>query len=156
MKRYFPRAARHLCGLAALWLAACTGQKDPATSRLQHDSAQRANPQPVDANGDSPDSTGSDSAIEAAILDTIFNLPEIKQSAGEIERATGGKRRLQVWVNDTPHLPDQPYYIVSTGEDNGSSLVTENTFYVYTHPARVLYYDVVNDTAISLADWRKE
>jgi len=93
--------------------------------------------------------------VEEKIIDSIFKLPEIIKRAKYIEQETKGKRHLKVWVSDIPHLPDQKYYWVKAGEDNGSSLVTHFSFYVYADSMRIMYYDINDDKELTLSEWRK-
>ena len=92
--------------------------------------------------------------IEDIIIDTIFKLPEIKKRAKYIEEQTKGKRRLKIWVADTPNLPDQQYYWIKVGEDNGTNLVTHFNFYVYPDSMRIMYFDTQRDSELTLKKWR--
>lgn len=93
--------------------------------------------------------------IEDKIVDTIFKLPEIKERAKYIEVQTKGKRHLKVWVADTPNFPDQKYYWIKAGEDNGTNLVTHFNFYVYPDSMRIMCYDTQSDSELTLDEWRK-
>ena len=97
----------------------------------------------------------SNEDIENNIVDTIFKLPEIKERAKYIEEQTKGKRHLKVWVADTPNFPDQKYYWIKAGEDNGRNLVTHFNFYVYPDSMRIMYYDTQSDSELTLEEWRK-
>ena len=66
-----------------------------------------------------------------------------------------GKRHLKIWVADTPNLPDQKYYWIQAGEDNGTNLVTHFNFYVYPDSMRIMYYDTQSDSELTLNKWRK-
>jgi len=101
------------------------------------------------------DSAGTNNDIEGNIIDTIFKLTEVKERAKYINQQTKGKRHMKVWIEDTPNLPDQRYYWVKAGEDNGASLVTHFNFYVYPDSMRIMYYDITNDMEMTLDKWRK-
>jgi len=102
------------------------------------------------------DSSINSKNIEDKIIDTIFNLPEIKELANYIENQTKGKRHLKVWVSDTPNLSDHKYYWIKVGEDNGTNLVTHLNFYVYPDSMRIMYYDTQSDNILTLGKWRKK
>jgi len=101
------------------------------------------------------DNSISNDDVEEKIIDTIFKLTEVKERAKYIEKQTKGKRHLRVWVADTPNLPDQKYYWIKVGEDNGTSLVTHFDFYVYPDSMRIMYYDTPSDSELTLNKWRK-
>jgi hypothetical protein len=93
---------------------------------------------------------------EQKICDMILALPEVKERAKYVEKQTKGKRHLMVWIYDTPKESNEEYYWVKAGEDNGTNYVTHFNFYVYPKNNEIKFYDVVNDTVISLTTWRKE
>ena len=62
---------------------------------------------------------------------------------------------MKVWVEETPKQPDQNYYWIKVGEDNGINLVTHFNFYVYPDSMRIMYYDTANDSEVTLEKWRK-
>jgi len=97
------------------------------------------------------DSSIAYNQIEEKIIDTIFKLHEVKERAKYIEKQTKNKRHLIIWIADTPNLPEQKYYWIKVGEDNGMNLVTHLNFFVY--PDSNL--DVVHDTEINLDTWRR-
>jgi hypothetical protein len=101
------------------------------------------------------DSTVNNNDIEEKIIDTIFKLTEVTEREKYIEKQTKGKRHLKVWIENTPNLPDQRYYWIKAGEDNGASLVTHFNFYVYPDSIRIMYYDITNDIEMTLDKWRK-
>lgn len=101
------------------------------------------------------DSSSSFESIEDKMMDTIFNLKEVQERAKYIEGQTNGKRHLKVWLADTPNLPTTHYYWIKVGEDNGTNLVTHFNFYVYLDSMRIMYYDIPNDSALTLDEWRK-
>lgn len=101
------------------------------------------------------DSAVNNDGIEEKIIDTIFKLTEVKERAKYIDQQTKGKRHLKVWIEDTPKLPDQKYFWIKVGEDNGTNLVTHFNFYVYPDSMRIMYYDIQADSAITLGKWRK-
>jgi hypothetical protein len=103
----------------------------------------------------SSDSLLKTNDIEEKIIDTIFKLAEVKQRAKYIEQQTKGERHLKVWIEETPKQPGQNYYSIKVGEDNGTNLVTHFNFYVYPDSMRIMYYDIANDSEVTLDKWRK-
>jgi hypothetical protein len=101
------------------------------------------------------DSSIDNDDVENKIIDTIFKLTEVKERAKYIEEQTKGKRHLKIWVADSPHLPDQKYYWIKVGEDNGTNLVAHFNFYVYPDSMRIMYYDAQSDSELTLNQWRK-
>ena len=93
--------------------------------------------------------------IEKKIIDTIFKLKEVKQEADHVEKATKGKRHLGLVIYEKPSKND-PYYWVKAWEDNCSNYVTHFDFFVYTNPFEIKFYDTIEDTAISLKEWRRQ
>jgi hypothetical protein len=99
--------------------------------------------------------SGKNNSLEEKIIDTIFKLSEVKERAKYIEQQTKGKRRLHIWIEDTPQSSGQKYYWVKAGEDNGTALVTHFNFYVYPDSMRIMYYDITKDKEFTLSQWRK-
>ena len=95
------------------------------------------------------------SVIEDKIIDTIFKLKEVKQRASYMKKVTNDKRHLSIVINGEP-TKEQPYYWIKVWEDNGSSYVTHFNFIVYPNPFEIKYFDAVNDTEISLKEWRRQ
>ncbi len=94
------------------------------------------------------------SKLENKILDTIINLSEVKARARYIKIKTKGKRKLQYTIWGKP-AKQNPYYWIKVMEDNGTSYYTHFNFYVYPKNFAIQFYDVINDTAINLSEWRK-
>ncbi len=93
-------------------------------------------------------------SIENRIIDTILKLKEVKERAEYVEKVTNGKRHLGICIYKNPSK-DQPYYWVKAWEDNGSNYVTHFNFYVYRRPFQIKFLDTVEDTVISLKEWRR-
>ena len=98
--------------------------------------------------------TDNFSKLENKILDTVMNLSEVKARAKYIKTKTNGKRNLQYTVWEKP-TKEKPYYWVRVMEDNGSAYHAHFDFFVYPKNFLIEYYDIVNDTAITLSEWRK-
>jgi hypothetical protein len=94
------------------------------------------------------------SNLENKIIDTIFQLKEIKDRQKYIDRQTNGARHLQIWIADKPNLTNK-YYWVKVGEDNGTNLVTHFNFDVYPDSMRIMFFDTQDDKEITLKEWRK-
>jgi ribosomal protein S6 len=94
-------------------------------------------------------------SIEEKILDTIASLPETKERASYIESQTKGKRNLAYQIFSSPHSMNANYWVKAV-EDNGDSYVTHFNFYVNPISFEIKYLDIVNDTAITLEEWRRQ
>lgn len=81
-------------------------------------------------------------------------LPEVQNLALNIETTTKAHNRLAIWIAADPSETKIKYYWVKAGEDNGDNIVTHMHFYVDPKHNEVLFYDVVNDTLVSLEYWR--
>lgn len=92
--------------------------------------------------------------IEDKIIDKILDLPEIKERTAYIIKETGGQRNLKIWIVSTPDKNNN-FYVVKAAEDNGMSYVTHFEFHVYPKTMEIKYYDVLSDSELSLAEWRK-
>lgn len=93
--------------------------------------------------------------IENKIIDTIFSLTEVKKRAKYIEEETKGERHMKVWVAESPNFPAQKYYWIKVGEDNGMNLVTHFNFYVFPDSMKIMYYDSISDSIMTIKEWRK-
>ena len=91
---------------------------------------------------------------EMKIWDTIFKLPEVISQIKYIDKATNGKRRLHVWTYKKPDNLEN-FYWIKVSEDNGSTTVAHFNFFVYPNN-EIKYFDTVNDSILSLEDWRKK
>lgn len=92
---------------------------------------------------------------EKFALDTVLQLPEIKEDDLYIRRKTKGKRHLFSMIYGEPDN-QHPYYWVVVGEDNGMSFVTHFTFYVYTNGRKILYHDNFSDSTMDLSTWQRK
>jgi len=101
------------------------------------------------------DSVVKDDKDEDKIYNLILAIPEVKERGNYIEKETKGKRHIQLMIVETPKDNKSNYYCVKVGEDNGTNFVTHFNFYVYPEKPEIKYYDIINDTAISLDAWRK-
>lgn len=93
-------------------------------------------------------------AEEDKCVSIIDTLPEISALANNIEEKSKGKNHLTIWMAADPSETKIKYYWVKVGEDNGDNIATLFNFYVDPKHDEVLYYDVVNDTLITLEEWR--
>jgi hypothetical protein len=96
------------------------------------------------------------SELEDKICKLVFEIPEVKESDKYIQKVTKGQRQLIIWISDTPEETDNHWYYVKASEDNGMSLVTHFNFCVNPKNLEIKYYDILNDTLISLDEWRKQ
>jgi hypothetical protein len=91
---------------------------------------------------------------EDQIIGLIMNLDEVKRKSALIKKESKGKRHLSTYV-ETPPTAADPYYWVKVAEDNGGSFVTYYSFGVHAKTHTINYYDVMQDSLISLSQWRK-
>jgi len=91
---------------------------------------------------------------ENQIVDLILNIEEVKRKSIRVKQLSKGKRHLSVYVENPP-TPSEPYYWVKVAEDNGDNYVTYYTFTVNNKTRSISYYDAVQDSLISLSQWRK-
>ncbi|UZT97971.1 hypothetical protein ODZ84_22875 [Chryseobacterium fluminis] len=91
---------------------------------------------------------------EDIAIDQVMSLPEIKQENAEVEKDSEDKRHLSGYVDTLP-TPKDPYYRVNIVEDNGDSYVTYYTFAVDNRDLHIEYYDPLQDSLISVEQWRK-
>lgn len=94
------------------------------------------------------------SGKEDEIMNRVFQLPEVTERAQYVEQQTNGERHLSLRIQ--PLTDDEKDYWVIAGEDNGTNVVTHFSFSVNPDNLEVRYYDVVNDTLISIDAWRKQ
>lgn len=106
------------------------------------------------SNNNTQDTSYQLSDRENKIIDSLFQLKEIKERQKYIEEQTKGARHLKIWIAAEPDQTNK-YYWIKAGEDNGTNLVTHFNFYVYPDSMRIMYYDVVDDKEISLKEWRE-
>jgi hypothetical protein len=91
---------------------------------------------------------------EDKCVSLIEVLPEVNSLADEISKNSQDKNHLTIWIAADPTETKIKYYWVKVGEDNGDNIATLLNFYVDPRHDEVLYYDVVNDSLVSLEFWR--
>lgn len=91
---------------------------------------------------------------EDRIVNLIMDLDEVKRKDSIVVKLSKGKRRLSTYVEAIPTATD-PYYWVKVAEDNGGSYVTYYSFAVHPKTYQVSYYDVTQDSLITIDQWRK-
>ena len=89
------------------------------------------------------------------MLDSVFNLREVKERIGYVDKLTKGKHKIKLIVYAEP-TKDQPYYWIKVWEDNGISMVTHFDFFAYPKPFTIKVYDSAEDAEISLEEWRQQ
>ncbi|MFD1258351.1 hypothetical protein ACFQ3S_16215 [Mucilaginibacter terrae] len=90
---------------------------------------------------------------EDQVINMVMNLDEVKRKSALIAKESKGKRHLSTYV-ETPPTAAQPYYWVKVAEDNGGSYVTYYSFGVQAKTHAIMFYDVMQDSLISLSQWR--
>jgi hypothetical protein len=91
---------------------------------------------------------------EDQVVSLIMNLDEVKRKSAMVLKQSKGKRHLATYV-ETPPTAADPYYWVKVAEDNGGSYVTYYSFEVQAKTHAIKYYDAMQDSLISLSQWRK-
>lgn len=91
---------------------------------------------------------------EIKIWDTISKLPEVISRIKYVDKATNGKRKLQISTFKKPDEKEN-FYWIKVSEDNGITIVAHFNFFVYPNN-KIKYFDTVNDSILSLEDWREK
>jgi hypothetical protein len=91
---------------------------------------------------------------EDQVVSLIMNLDEVKRKSAMVVKESKGKRHLSTYI-ETPPTATDPYYWVKVAEDNGGSYVTYYSFEVRAKTHAIKYYDAMQDSLISLSQWRK-
>lgn len=91
---------------------------------------------------------------EDQLIKLIMNLDEVKRKSLQVIQESKGKRHLATYMDNPPTASDTDYW-VKVAEDNGDNYVTYYTFAVDKKTRQIRYYDVLQDSLISLSQWRK-
>ena len=91
---------------------------------------------------------------EDQVVNLIMNLDEVKRKSAMVVKESKGKRHLSTYI-ETPPTATDPYYWVKVAEDNGGNYVTYYSFGVQARTHAIQYYDAMQDSLISLNQWRK-
>ncbi|RYY23137.1 MAG: hypothetical protein EOP41_06670 [Sphingobacteriaceae bacterium] len=91
---------------------------------------------------------------EDQLINLIVSLEEVKRKSLQVKQESKGKRHLATYVDNSPTAGDTDYW-VKVAEDNGDNYVTYYTFAVDKKTRQIRYYDVLQDSLISLSQWRK-
>jgi hypothetical protein len=94
--------------------------------------------------------------IEEKITSAILAIPEVQKEAKYIENTSNGERHLIIWIYQTPKKLNEKYYWVKAGEDNGDAFSTHFNFFIYPENLEVKFLNTLNDSVVSLDEWRKE
>ena len=136
MKLYFFKALL-LVSLPTLTLVSCESSPKKGTANVKRQIDKLASATP-----------------EEAAIDRVMDLEEVKRKDAEVKKLSKGKRHLSVYV-ETPPTPTDSYYWIKVAEDNGGSYVTCYTFAVDSKTRDVRYYDPMQDSLLTIEDWRK-
>ena len=90
---------------------------------------------------------------EDSIFDEIIKIPEIVEFENLLNKKN---RNLKMWILDTIQRDNKNYIIYNVGEDNGFALVGEYHFAREINNSKILAYDVIDDTILSLQTWRQK
>lgn len=91
---------------------------------------------------------------EDQLIKLITDLDEVKRKSIQVKKESNGKRHLSTYMDDSPAADDTDYWM-KVAEDNGDSYVTYYTFAVDKKTRQIRFYDVLQDSLISLNQWRK-
>jgi|GEM_PF-2839103 len=147
--------------VAVLFVACTTKQKSPDPNRMRADTTRTSKPKVDNTQGThltkaQKDSAAADSIAYHLIGDTIFALPEIEKFSHELDSESHDSVHAEM-IYDPPS-PNAPYYWVHVGYSNTDLFQTHFHFHIIIKGKaikEIKYYDVVNDTDITLAAWRK-
>lgn len=81
-------------------------------------------------------------------------MPEVISRIKYVDKISNGKRRLQISTSKKPDYVEN-FYWIKVSEDNGITIVAHFNFFVYPDN-EIKYFDTVNNTILSLEDWRKK
>lgn len=95
------------------------------------------------------------SSMESKALDMVADLPEVEEMRERVDRISKGQNEIKLVVFGTPE-PTVPYFTIKVMEDNGDNLVTQMCFRVAPEASKIMYYDVAEDSTMSLEEWRKK
>ncbi|RZK25628.1 MAG: hypothetical protein EOO43_05025 [Flavobacterium sp.] len=134
MKNFFSKA---LLIISFLTLLSCnhSSKKETAQTKRQVEKLALASP-------------------DEAAIDRVLDLDEVKRKGAEIDKLSKGERHLSAYVETAPTKEDSNYWI-KVAEDNGDSKVAYYTFAVDSKTRDVRYYDPMQDSLISIEQWRK-
>lgn len=93
------------------------------------------------------------SSGEYKALEMVGDLPEVEDMREMVDRMSKGHNEVKLVVFGTPE-PGIPYYTVKVMEDNGDNLVPQMCFRVYPDSSKIMFYDVAEDSAMTLEQWR--
>lgn len=134
-------------------LTSCN-QADKNLSHMRKGNMLKRKDTIVRVNKSKQDTLVAFSQLESKMIDTIFQLKEVKDREEYIEQQTKGARHLQIWIAAKPTATNS-YYWVKVGEDNGTNFVTHYNFHVYPKAMRILFIDMQEDQEIPLNVWRE-
>jgi lipopolysaccharide export LptBFGC system permease protein LptF len=135
-------------------LTSCNQNSNSLSKTIKTDTSNTSIAKRTSENTNSISAYFRDNEKENKIIDTIYELKEVKNWQKYLEKETKGKGHLQIWIADTP-IVSRPSYLVQVGEDNGYSLVVHFNFIVYPDPIRIMYLNTINDDTLTLEQWRK-
>lgn len=93
--------------------------------------------------------------IEQKILDKVEKLPEVKKLELYIDSISNHKRGVSMMIISKPNK-EQKYYHIQVGYNGSDRFVVYFNFYVFTKDFEIKYYDAINDSVLSIEEWRKE
>ncbi|SFS90756.1 hypothetical protein [Mucilaginibacter polytrichastri] len=91
---------------------------------------------------------------ENQAVNLIINLDEVNRKSAEVKKDSKGKQHLAIYAETLPTDTD-PNYWVKVAEDNGDNYVAYYTFAVNIKTRTIEYYDVMQNSLITLSKWRK-
>lgn len=108
----------------------------------------------VESAKDSTNTTQPELNLEDKCISLVEILPEVIELGEQIDKNSKEKNYLTLWIAADPSETKIKYYWVKAGEDNGYNIVTHLNFYVNPKSEEILFYDIINDTLVSLEFWR--
>ncbi|BAY08654.1 hypothetical protein NIES2098_18140 [Calothrix sp. NIES-2098] len=106
-----------------------------------------------DNNTDTKVSQPTSSIDEKTALNLVWQLPQVKRKAREIQRLSKGTIRVAAMVDGLP-TPETPYYTIRVIENHVDHIDTIYLFRVLNPSKAIQVYDILKDEYIPLPEWK--
>ena len=102
-----------------------------------------------------PYKTGKDTVRLNAVMDKLFNFPEVEAINKEIIKTSKGRHGVSIQVHDEFER-DTSYYIFMVGDNSHDDrYVNVFNFLLDKKSGQIKAYDPLLDSVMNLEDWRK-
>ena len=96
-------------------------------------------------------SVNNDSTIE---IDTVLDIVSGLDEVANLEKRLNINGNKSIIILETPNTNFE-YFLVQVGNSNGERFEPIYNFYITPKSHFIYFFDTLNDTIISLEDWRK-